>query len=168
VAKREAVTHLKAVMGLSERRACQIISADRKMIRYRSCRPPEIELRLRLRDLSNERRRFLVMDRELIEPRWGDSLAWDDSLFGAGMLCGLCSQKSITLSLLLNENGVRNARAYGVNGHVIVKFNTTTERTYLVDPDYGKAPYRTPADPEAFKAIVRDTYKDSPFKRRNL
>ncbi len=28
------------------------------MIRYQSCRPPEIELRARLRDLANERRRF--------------------------------------------------------------------------------------------------------------
>ncbi|MGI8399967.1 IS3 family transposase [Agrobacterium deltaense] len=57
-AKREAVTHLKAAMGLSERRACQIISADRKTIRYRSSRPPEVELRAKLRDLANERRRF--------------------------------------------------------------------------------------------------------------
>ena len=57
-AKREAVAHLKAVMGLSERRACQIISADRKTVRYRSCRPPEIELRARLRELATERRRF--------------------------------------------------------------------------------------------------------------
>ncbi|NEI11064.1 IS3 family transposase [Rhizobium leguminosarum] len=57
-AKRDAVTHLKAVMGLSERRACQIISADRKMVRYRSSRPPEVELRAKLRDLANERRRF--------------------------------------------------------------------------------------------------------------
>ncbi|MEI2301664.1 IS3 family transposase [Ensifer sp. MJa1] len=57
-AKREAVTHLKAVMVLSERRACQIISADRKTIRYRSSRPPEVELRAKLRDLANERRRF--------------------------------------------------------------------------------------------------------------
>lgn len=57
-AKREAVTHLKTVMGLSERRACQIISADRKTIRYRSSRPPEVELREKLRDLANERRRF--------------------------------------------------------------------------------------------------------------
>ncbi|MFT4002975.1 MAG: IS3 family transposase, partial [Rhizobium sp.] len=57
-AKRDAVTHLKAVMGLSERRACQIISADRKMIRYQSCRPPEVDLRARLRELANERRRF--------------------------------------------------------------------------------------------------------------
>ncbi|WP_139354051.1 IS3 family transposase [Sinorhizobium sp. A49] len=57
-AKRDAVAHLKTVMGLSERRACQIISADRKMVRYRSCRPPEVELRAKLRDLANERRRF--------------------------------------------------------------------------------------------------------------
>ncbi|MDW9722310.1 IS3 family transposase [Sinorhizobium meliloti] len=57
-AKREAVTHLKVTMGLSERRACQIISADRKTVRYRSSRPPELELRTKLRDLANERRRF--------------------------------------------------------------------------------------------------------------
>lgn len=57
-AKRDAVAHLKAEMGLSERRACQIISADRKMVRYRSCRPPEAALRAKLRDLANERRRF--------------------------------------------------------------------------------------------------------------
>lgn len=57
-AKREAVAHLQAVMDLSERRACSIVGADRKMIRYQSCRPPETELRFRLRDLANERRRF--------------------------------------------------------------------------------------------------------------
>ena len=57
-AKREGVAHLQAVMGLSERRACSIIDADRKMIRYRSRRPAESELRARLRALANERRRF--------------------------------------------------------------------------------------------------------------
>ena len=57
-AKRDAVAHLKAIMGLSERRACQIISADRKTIRYQSSRPTEVELRTKLRDLANERRRF--------------------------------------------------------------------------------------------------------------
>jgi transposase InsO family protein len=57
-AKREGVTHLQAVMGLSERRACSIVDADRRMIRYRSCRPPDAELRTRLRDLANERKRF--------------------------------------------------------------------------------------------------------------
>ena len=56
--KRAAVAHLQAQMGLSERRACRIVGADRKMIRYRSVRPPETELRQRLRDLANERRRF--------------------------------------------------------------------------------------------------------------
>ena len=57
-AKREGVAHLRAVMGLSERRASFIVGADRKMIRYRSRRPAETELRTRLRDLANERRRF--------------------------------------------------------------------------------------------------------------
>ena len=56
--KREGVAHLKAAMGLSERRACSIVNADRKMIRYRSCRPPDTELRTQLRDLANERKRF--------------------------------------------------------------------------------------------------------------
>lgn len=58
VAKREAVAHLQAVMDLSERRACLIVGADRKMIRYRSRRPDETELRIKLRELANERRRF--------------------------------------------------------------------------------------------------------------
>ena len=57
-AKREGVAHLQAVMGLSERRACSLVDADRKMIRYRSCRPPDTELRTQLRDLANARRRF--------------------------------------------------------------------------------------------------------------
>jgi len=58
VAKREAVAHLQAVMGLSERRACGIVGADHKMVRYRSCRPPDTELRGHLRELANARRRF--------------------------------------------------------------------------------------------------------------
>jgi putative transposase len=57
-AKREGVAHLQAAMGLSERRACSIVNADRKMIRYRSCRPPDTKLRKHLRELANERKRF--------------------------------------------------------------------------------------------------------------
>ncbi|ANB34874.1 hypothetical protein M2324_000574 [Rhodovulum sulfidophilum] len=34
VVKREAVAHLKALFGLSERRACRVVGADRKMVRY--------------------------------------------------------------------------------------------------------------------------------------
>lgn len=58
VGKREAVAHLKAQFGLSERRACQIVGADRKMVRYRTQRAPDAALRGRLRELANERRRF--------------------------------------------------------------------------------------------------------------
>ena len=57
-AKREAVAHLRSVLEMSERRACTITAADRTMIRYRSRRPADTELRARLRDLANERRRF--------------------------------------------------------------------------------------------------------------
>ena len=56
--KREGVAHLRAPLGLSERRACSLVRADRKMVRYRSCRPPDTELRTQLRDLANARRRF--------------------------------------------------------------------------------------------------------------
>ena len=57
-AKRAAVAHLQDTMGLSERRACLIVGADRKKVRYCSRRPPDTELRARLRELANERRRF--------------------------------------------------------------------------------------------------------------
>jgi transposase InsO family protein len=56
--KRASVVHLQAVMGLSERRACRIVDADRTMIRYRSKRTADTALRTQLRDLANERKRF--------------------------------------------------------------------------------------------------------------
>jgi transposase InsO family protein len=57
-AQREGVAHLQAALGLSERRACSIVNADRKMIRYRSRRSPDTELRTQLRELANARKRF--------------------------------------------------------------------------------------------------------------
>jgi len=56
--KREGVAHLRAVMGLSERRACFLVDADRTMIRYQSRRAPDAELREQIRELANERKRF--------------------------------------------------------------------------------------------------------------
>ena len=56
--KREAVAQLRAVMGLSERRACSIVGVDRKTARYSPRRPADAKLRQTLRDLANERRRF--------------------------------------------------------------------------------------------------------------
>lgn len=56
--KREAVAHLRSLLGLSERRACRIAGADRKMVRYQAQRAPDTMLRGRLRELANERRRF--------------------------------------------------------------------------------------------------------------
>ena len=57
-AKREAVGHLKALLDVSERRACRVIDADRTVVRYQSRRDDDHVLRERLRDLAHQRRRF--------------------------------------------------------------------------------------------------------------
>jgi putative transposase len=57
-AKREAVAHLCSAFDMSERRACKIIGCVRMTVRYRSRRPDDAELRVRLRALAHERRRF--------------------------------------------------------------------------------------------------------------
>ena len=57
-ARREAVAHLRATHGVSERRACLVLGADLTSIRYRSRRPDDVDVRERLRALSRERRRF--------------------------------------------------------------------------------------------------------------
>jgi putative transposase len=56
--KREAVAHLQTALGMSERRACAVVGADRKSMRYRSCRAEDDDLRSRLRELAQQRRRF--------------------------------------------------------------------------------------------------------------
>ena len=58
VVKRQAMAHLCQTYEVSQRRACQVISADRMSMRYRSVRPDDAILRARLRELAAERRRF--------------------------------------------------------------------------------------------------------------
>ena len=58
VVKRQAVVHLCQAYEVSQRRACQVISADRTSMRYRSVRPDDVTLRARLRELAAIRRRF--------------------------------------------------------------------------------------------------------------
>nr|WP_159513525.1 IS3 family transposase [Sphingomonas sp. T1] len=57
-AKREAVAHLQTALGMSERRACAVVGADRTSMRYRSIRADDGDLRSRLRELAQQRRRF--------------------------------------------------------------------------------------------------------------
>jgi len=57
-AKRQAVAYLQATLGMSERRACAVVGADRTSMRYRSCRSDDGDLRSRLRELAQQRRRF--------------------------------------------------------------------------------------------------------------
>ncbi len=57
-ARREAVAHLRVAFEVSERRACSTLGADRTSIRYRSTRPDDTAVRVRLRELAAIRRRF--------------------------------------------------------------------------------------------------------------
>ena len=57
-ARRDAVAHLRTMLGMSERRACAVVGADRTSLRYRSCRADDAGLRARLRELASARRRF--------------------------------------------------------------------------------------------------------------
>lgn len=56
--RRIAVAHLVEAYEMSERRACNVIGADRSSMRYRSGRPDDAALRARMRELAAERRRF--------------------------------------------------------------------------------------------------------------
>ena len=57
-ARREAAAHLRQVHGVSQRRACQAIGADRSSVRYRCRRPNDVAIRVRLREIAAVRRRF--------------------------------------------------------------------------------------------------------------
>ena len=57
-AKRQAVTHLREVHGVSERRACQVLKVDRSTVRYQSVGGDDAELREAIKRVSRERRRF--------------------------------------------------------------------------------------------------------------
>jgi len=57
-AHREAAAYLQSTYGMSERRACRVIGADRASVRYQATRPDDGSLRERLKALAQERRRF--------------------------------------------------------------------------------------------------------------
>jgi putative transposase len=73
-AMREAVAHVVRQHGVSERRACLIVGADRSTVRYRSRRPDDASLRLRLRELAAERRRFGYRRLHVLLRREGERL----------------------------------------------------------------------------------------------
>lgn len=57
-ARREAAAHLQSACEMSQRRACRLLGADRTSVRYAATRPDDADLRVRLKALAQERRRF--------------------------------------------------------------------------------------------------------------
>ena len=56
--KRQTVAHLCVVHGVSQRRACDVLSVDRSSVRYQSDRVDNEEERDAIQRISRERRRF--------------------------------------------------------------------------------------------------------------
>ncbi|PHR20635.1 MAG: hypothetical protein COA37_15140 [Hoeflea sp.] len=56
--KRDAVAHVCAQYGVSQRRACEVLSVDRSSMRYRSVRPDDASIQEAMKKLASERRRF--------------------------------------------------------------------------------------------------------------
>lgn len=73
-AVRSAVAHVRASHGVSERRACLVLGADRSTVRYRSRRPDDAVTRERLRELSRQRRRFGYRRLHLLLAREGHTM----------------------------------------------------------------------------------------------
>lgn len=57
-AKRDAVAHLCSGHGVSQRRACRVLQADRSSVRYRHLRDDDAALRDAMKKVASERRRF--------------------------------------------------------------------------------------------------------------
>ena len=56
--KRNAVAHFCMQHGVSQRRACEVLSIDRSNVRYRSVRPDDADIREAMKLVASERRRF--------------------------------------------------------------------------------------------------------------
>jgi putative transposase len=73
-ARREAAAHLRQVHGVSQRRACQAIGADRSSDRYRRRRPDDVVIGVRLREIAAVRRRFGYRRLRILPQREGLTL----------------------------------------------------------------------------------------------
>ena len=56
--KRDAVAHVCAQHGVSQRRACEVLSVDRSSMRCRSVRPEDAFIREAMKKVASGRRRF--------------------------------------------------------------------------------------------------------------
>lgn len=61
---------------LSQRRACDLAGIDPRVYRYRSRRPDDVVIRIRLRELASERRRFGYRRLHILLKREGFQINW--------------------------------------------------------------------------------------------
>jgi putative transposase len=98
------VARIRTVHGISERRACLIVKADRKTGRYRSCRPPDTALREHLLELTTERQRFSY--RRLFVP-----LRREGEASGKNRIYRLSREEGLTVRKRRSRRGAIGTRA---------------------------------------------------------
>ena len=82
--KRAAATHVVGSLGLSQRRACLLVSLNRSSFQYRSCREDDTPLRQKMLEIAERRRRF-GMPRMMVMLRregWGDNHKRVERIYG--------------------------------------------------------------------------------------
>ena len=74
--RRKAVAWAIEEKSYSQRRACELVGMSPRIYRYRSRRPDDVGLRIRLRKLAAERRRFGYRRLHLVLKRQGVPINW--------------------------------------------------------------------------------------------
>ena len=101
-ARREAVAHLRTTFGVSERRACEVLGADRTSVRYRGRRADDAVVRARLRELAANAVQDAAKDAGIDQP---------DALYISNMLAPRLSDQAHLGALVADYAGWRGIEA---------------------------------------------------------
>ena len=92
---------------------------------------------------------------------------WDQGLLESPV-CGYCHQRAIVVANILRENGMDDAWAYSLNGHVVTRFTDEDGNAYLVDPDYGAGPFLYDSADEDLERDMRAVYQSAVFDNTDV
>lgn len=122
-----------------------------------NCEPDDFSLTPIERVLSATLAQLALIDASLI---WSEGLLQKRTL-----ICGFCGQRAVITSEILRKNGIQ-AWAFGVGGHVLVKF-AAGGHDYLVDPDYGISAYRYDVRRGVLRAEIAAKYTKAGWANAN-
>lgn len=95
----------------------------------------------------------------LVRPEVFQKYEFSDHAKAAERGVGFCSQQSIIMAGILDENGIK-ANIVGLDGHVVVAAEVGADRWYVVDPDFGVVIPHSVAEIEENPELVRAYYRN--------